>query len=61
MSNLQLNKLESGTKNSVEVILILSSNSKGETNVPHKLLLTNSQVSRLHKVLHSLFKLSKIV
>ena len=42
-------------KNGTEVTLNLSSNviadSSDETNFPHKLLLTGTQVSRLHKVL----------
>ena len=53
MSNSQLNKLKSGMKNGTEVTLNLSSNligdSYGKTNFPHKLLLTNRQVSRLRK------------
>ena len=53
MSNLQINKLKSGIKNSAEVTSKLSSNvvgdSNGENNFPHKLLLTNTQVSRLCK------------
>ena len=53
LSNLQLNKLKSGTKNGNEVTLNLSLNvtgdSKDETNFPHKLLLTGRQGSRLSK------------
>ena len=52
-SNQQLNKLKSGIKSGTELTLILSSkiiaNSNDETNFPHKLLLTNTQVSRLCK------------
>ena len=52
-SNLQLNKLKFGIKDNNEVILKLSSNvaddSNDENNFPHKLLLTNTNVSRLHK------------
>ena len=51
MSYLQLNKLKSGTKNDTEVNLNCSSNMIGDfnddANFPHKLLLTNTQVSRL--------------
>ena len=51
MSYLQLNKLKSGTKNDTEVNLNCSSNMIGDfnddSNFPHKLLLTNTQVSRL--------------
>ena len=51
MSNSQLNKLKSGIKNGTEVTLKLSSNvvgdSNDENNIPHKLLLINTQVSKL--------------
>ena len=46
LSNSQLNKLKSGIKNGAEVTLKLF----GENNFPHKLLLTNTQVSALRKV-----------
>ena len=53
LSNSQLNKLKSGTNNGTEVTLKLSSNvvedSNDENNFPHKLLLTNTQVSKLCK------------
>ena len=53
LSNSQLNKLKSGIKNGTEVTLNLSSNvssnSNDETNFPRKLLLTNTQVSRIRK------------
>ena len=53
LSNSQLNKLTSGIKNGTEVTLNLSSNLIGnfndETNFPHKLLLTNTQVSKIRK------------
>ena len=51
LSNSQLNKLKSAMKNKNEVVLRLSSNMIGdnETNFPHKLLLTNRQVSNLCK------------
>ena len=52
-SNSQLNKLKSGIKNVTEVILKTSSNvvddSNNEYSFPHKLLLTNTKVSRLCK------------
>ena len=52
-SNSQLNKLKLGIKNGTAVTLALSSNDVGDSNdgknFPHKLLLTNTQVSRLHK------------
>ena len=50
---LQLNKLKSRLKNGTEVNLKISSNVAGdsddENNFPHNLLLTNAQVSKLHK------------
>ena len=53
ISNPQLNKLKSAIKNGTEVTLNLSSNlivnSNDETNFPHKLLLTNTQVSKIRK------------
>ena len=47
LSNSQLNKLKSAIKNETEVVLRLSSNMIGnnQTNFPHKLLLTDRQVS----------------
>ena len=51
LSNSQLNKFRSAIKNENEIVLRLSSNMVGnnETNFPHKLLLTNMQVSNLRK------------
>ena len=53
MSNLQLNKLKSAIKNGTGVTLNLLSSiigdSNDENNFSHKLLLTNTQVSRLRK------------
>ena len=53
LSNSQLNELKSAIKNRTEVTLNLSSNligsSNDETNFPHKLLSTNTQVSKIHK------------
>ena len=53
LSNSQLNKLKSAIKNGTDVILTLSlniiGNSDDETNFPHKLLLTNTQLSNLRK------------
>ena len=52
-SNSQLDKLKSAVKNGTEVTLNLPSNivgdSNDENNFPHKLLLTNTQVSKLRK------------
>ena len=56
LSNSQLNKLESGIKNGTGITLKLSSNVIGgfndDNNFPHKLLLTNTQVSSFVKLLH---------
>ena len=53
LSNSQLNKLKSAIKNETEVVLKFSSNMMGssndETNIPHKLLLTNGQVVNLRR------------
>ena len=53
LSKLQLNKLKSGIKNGNEVTLKVLSNIDGdsndENNFPKKLLLTNTQVSKLLK------------
>ena len=53
LSNSQLNKLKTTTKNGTKVTLNLPSNivrdSNDENNFPHKLLLTNTQVPKLHK------------
>ena len=55
LSNSQLNKLKSEIKNGTGVTSNLSSNiigeseSNDENNFPHKLLFTNTQVSRLRK------------
>ena len=54
LSNLQLNKLKSGIKNGTELTLKISSNVPGDSNDKnnflHKLLLTNTQVSKFRKV-----------
>ena len=56
LSNSQLNKLKSGIKNGTGITLKLSSNVIGgfndDNNFPHKLLLTNTQVSSFVKLLH---------
>ena len=51
LSNWRLNKLKSAIKNETEIVLRLSSNMivDNETNFPHKLLLTNRQVTNLCK------------
>ena len=54
LSNLQLSKLKYGIKNGTKVTLKISSNgvadSNDENSLPHKLLLTNTQVSKLRKI-----------
>ena len=53
LSNSQLHKLKSGIKYGTEVTLKISLNvvgdSNDENNFPNKLLLTNTQFSKLHK------------
>ena len=53
LSNSQLNKLKSSIKNETDVVLRISSNmvsnSNDNTNFPHELLLTNTQVANIHK------------
>ena len=72
LSNSQLKKLKSAIKNVTKVTLNLSSNfiesSNDETNFSHKLLLTNTQVSKIRKPFTNgssanifNFQLSKIV
>ena len=67
LSDSQLNKLKSAIKNGTKVTLNLSANIIGdynnENNFPNKLLLTNTQVSKLRKAFANTFsantKLSK--
>ena len=60
--NLQLNKLKSEIKNSTKVTLKLSSNVAGdsndENNFSYKLLLTNTPVLRLYKLLQMIHQLT---
>ena len=54
LSNSQLNKLKSSTKNETDVVLRKSSNmvsnsNDNNTNFPHELLLTNRQVANIRK------------
>ena len=68
LSNSQLNKLKSSTKNETDVVLRISSNmvsnSNDNANFPHESLLTNRQVANIRKAFanHSSIdiKLSKI-
>ena len=54
LSSSQLNKIKSAIKNETEVVLKLSPNmigdSNDETNFPHKLLLTDRQVSNFLQI-----------
>ena len=67
LSNLELNKLKSGMKNGTDITLKLSSNVVGDSNDEniflHKLLLLNTQVSKLRKTFANTYsaniKLSK--
>ena len=58
MSNSQLNKLKCGIKTNTEVTLKISSNvigdSNDENNFLHKLLLTNTQISKLLQIIFQL-------
>ena len=60
MSNSQLNKLKSGITNGTEVNLNLSlnliENSNDETNFPHKILLTDTKVSKFLQIAHQLIQ-----
>ena len=53
LSNSPLNKFKSAIKNETEVVLRLSPNmiggSNDEANFPHKLLLTDRQISSIRK------------
>ena len=53
LSNSQLNKLKLSIKNETDVVLRISSNmvsnSNDNTNFPHKLLLTNTQIANIPK------------
>ena len=53
MFNSQINILKSGIKNGTQVTINLSSNinsdANDQTNFPHKLLLANTQVSKIRK------------
>ena len=53
LSNSELNKLKSGIKNGTDITLKITPNvvgdSNDENNFSHKLLLTNTQVSKLRK------------
>ena len=65
LSKSQLYKLKSGLKNGTEVTLNVLSNSTGisndETNFPHKLLLTDTQVSKIRKALNYIDHLLTVI
>ena len=64
-SNVQVNILQVGIKYGTEKTLDLSfnviENSNDETNFPHKLLLTNTQVSRIHKAFANVSSTNKLL
>ena len=65
LSNSQINKLKSGIKNDTEITLLnVVDDSNDQNNFPHRLLLTNTQVSKLLKAFSNNsaanIKLSKI-
>ena len=53
LSNSQVSKLKSAIKNETDIVIRLPPNmigdSNDETNFPHELLLTDRQVSSIHK------------
>ena len=61
LSNSQLHKLKSAIKNGTELTLNLSSNLMGnsndETNFPHKLLITDTHVSKIRKAWQMVYQL----
>ena len=62
LRNSKLNKLKPAIKNETEVTLNLSSNFNGssndETNFPHRLLLTNTQLSNICKAFSNIHQLT---
>ena len=60
MFNSQINKLKYGIKTGTEVALNLSSklirSSNDETNFPHKLSLTDTQVLKIRKAIANAYK-----
>ena len=62
LSNSQLNKLKSSIKNETDIVLRISSNMVGNsndnTNFPHELLLTNTQVAIFVKLLLKIHQLT---
>ena len=65
LSTSQLNELKSGIKNVTEVtlkiLLKIVVDSNDENNFTHRILLTNTQVSRLRKAFADKIKLSNII
>ena len=62
LSNSQLNKLKSSIKNKIDVVLKISSNmvsnSNDNTNFPHVLFLTNTQVANIRKAFAKIHQLT---
>ena len=65
LSTSQLNELKSGIKNVTEVtlkiLLKIVVDSNDENNFTHRILLTNTQVSRLRQAFADNIKLSNII
>ena len=65
LSTSQLNELKSGIKNVTEVtlkiLLKIVVDSNDENNFTHRILLTNTEVSRLRKAFADNIKLSNII
>ena len=65
LSTSQLNELKSGIKNVTEVtlkiLLKIVVDSNDENNFTHRILLTNTQVSRFRKAFADNIKLSNII
>ena len=65
LSTSKLNELKSGIKNVTEVtlkiLLKIVVDSNDENNFTHRILLTNTQVSRLRKAFADNIKLSNII
>ena len=65
LSNSQLNKVKSAIRVETEIVLRLTSNmignSNDETNFPHELLLTNTQIANVHDIKLSKTQISKMM
>ena len=65
LSNSQLNKVKSAIRVETKIVLRLTSNmignSNDETNFPHELLLTNTQIANVHDIKLSKTQISKMM